>query len=97
MAITPIEIAVLAVVVIIFVMWGPKKIPELARALGRARKEFSEGAKDAQTPPDASGAAQPESTDDTLLETARKLGITTEGKTAEQISQEIVSKANKSS
>ncbi|MBI3023679.1 MAG: twin-arginine translocase TatA/TatE family subunit, partial [Thaumarchaeota archaeon] len=53
MAITPIEIAVLAVVVIIFVMWGPKKIPELARALGRARKEFSEGAKDAQTPPGA--------------------------------------------
>ncbi|MCS4539358.1 MAG: twin-arginine translocase TatA/TatE family subunit [Thaumarchaeota archaeon] len=40
MAITPIEIAVLAVVVIIFVMWGPKKIPELARSLGRARKEF---------------------------------------------------------
>lgn len=49
MAITPIEIAVLAVVVIIFVMWGPKKIPELARSLGRARKEFSEGVKEGQT------------------------------------------------
>ncbi len=97
MAITPIEIAVLAVVVIIFVMWGPKKIPELARALGRARKEFSEGVKEAQASPGASGPAQPESTDDTLLETARKLGITTEGKTAEQISQEIVKRANKSS
>ncbi len=49
MAITPVEIAVLAVVVIIFIMWGPKKIPELARSLGRARKEFNEAGKDAQT------------------------------------------------
>lgn len=46
MAITPVEIVVLAVVVIIFVMWGPKKIPELARSLGRARREFSEGVKE---------------------------------------------------
>lgn len=46
MAITPVEIVVLAVVVIMFVMWGPKKIPELARSLGRARREFSEGVKE---------------------------------------------------
>ncbi len=46
MAITPVELVVLAVVVIVFVMWGPKKIPELARSLGRARREFSEGVKE---------------------------------------------------
>lgn len=46
MAFTPIELIVVAVVVIVFVMWGPKKIPELARSLGRARKEFQEGVKE---------------------------------------------------
>lgn len=97
MAITPVEIAVLAVVVIIFVMWGPKKIPELARSLGRARKEFSEGVKEGQTAPGTTAVTQPESTGDALLDTARKLGIDTEGKTREQISQEIVNKAKGSS
>ena len=47
MVLSPIELIVIAIVVIVFVMWGPKKIPELARSLGRARKEFNEGVKEA--------------------------------------------------
>ncbi len=98
MALTdPLQWVVIAIVVIVFVMWGPKKIPELARALGRARKEFSEGAKEAENAPSTAAVTQPESTGDALLDTARKLGIGTEGKTKEQISQEIVSKAKASS
>jgi len=49
----------------------------------------------AQTPNPQVPNAQPQlSGDETLLKTAREMGIATEGKTKEQISQEIVLKAS---
>ncbi len=88
MAITPIEIVVIAVVLIVFVMWGPKKIPELARSLGLAKKEFQA----VQAEVSGNPQVRPQSPGDSLIETARKLGISTGGKTAERISEEIVKK-----
>ncbi len=85
MAITPVEIVAIAIVLIVFVMWGPKKIPELARSLGIARKEFQKGTVEGETNPQVQQSA-----DDSMVGIARKLGINTEGKTAEQISQEII-------
>jgi sec-independent protein translocase protein TatA len=101
MALTdPLQWVVIAVVVIVFLMYGPKKIPELARSIGLARKEFSDASK---TPLDTPAAAAPAaavisapSTGDALLDTARKLGINTEGKTRDQISSEIVARAQTS-
>ncbi len=100
MALTdPLQMVVIAVVAIVFLMWGPKKIPELARSIGLARKEFSDASKVVQgdVPPVASAAADPAalavaSSGDTLIGTAKRLGITTEGKTRDQISSEIVAK-----
>ena len=40
---------VLAVVLLIF---GSKKVPELARSLGKAQKEFKDGMKEGTTPSD---------------------------------------------
>jgi len=86
-------------------MWGPTKIPEFARAFGRAKGEFSKAQKeftDAATTtanaPTATATASPiapmqtlKSKDEILLETARNLGISTDGKTREQITEEIKS------
>ncbi len=44
MALVGPEIIVVLVVVVLLV-WGPKKVPELARALGEARRAFQEGKK----------------------------------------------------
>ncbi|MFX0095981.1 MAG: twin-arginine translocase TatA/TatE family subunit [Candidatus Hodarchaeota archaeon] len=78
-------------VVVVIILWGPKKIPELARAIGRARGEFDKASKEltdaVREPP--TEADQPAS-DDLLLETAKNLGISTAGKTKEQISKEII-------
>lgn len=106
MALTdPLQWVVIAIVAIVFLMYGPKKIPELARSIGLARKEFNDASKNplsadtttttAATAP-AVAAATP-STGDALLDTAKKLGISTEGKTRDEISSEIVSKAASSS
>ena len=143
MAVDPLEWVVIGIVVIVIFLWGPQKIPEIARSLGRARKEFESaqkefqqvtkefqtqtglagassggtgildaltgtGSETAQPPPQAGSAEQTSTTqpsqptqatppaksaDEVLVETARQLGISTEGKTRDQISQEILTKA----
>ena len=44
MALVGTEIVVVVLVVAVLI-WGPKKVPELARALGEARRSFDEGKK----------------------------------------------------
>jgi sec-independent protein translocase protein TatA len=85
------ELGIIAAIVIVFVVMGPKKIPELARALGSAKKEFSQGAQEPAAGLTAS-AGSVQGGQDELMVAARNLGITTEGKTREQISAEIVHK-----
>lgn len=93
---------ILVIAVLAVVMLGPSKIPELARALGRARKEYENAAKDvqsglnslAQEPQQTYAATQAAtakaSNNLKLIEVAQKLGISTEGKTSDQIAQEII-------
>lgn len=82
------QLAIIGVIIIVFVIYGPKKIPELARALGQAKKEFSDGTQQSGGP-GATASPPP----DELIATARKLGISTEGKTKGEISDEIVKRA----
>lgn len=104
----PLQWIIIGVVVVVIFLWGPQKIPELARGIGRAKKEFEAASKEAGdmasaiTKPSSSTTSAPmaapypapeRSADQVLIETARKLGISTEGKTRDQISQEIVTRA----
>jgi len=97
------ELIIIGAVAIVIIMWGPSKIPEFAKAIGRAKGEFSKAQKeftDAATAESTSTAAvstvtvpKPVATiktkDEMLLETAQRLGVPTDGKTREQISEEI--------
>lgn len=47
---------VLGVIVLLF---GAKKLPELARSLGRSSSEFKKGIKDGSTETDETGASAP--------------------------------------
>jgi len=86
----PLELVIIGVVIVVFLVLGPKRIPELARALGSAKKEFSAGAQ--STPAATNTMAGPPMAGDDLMVAAQRLGISTEGKTREQISAEIVRK-----
>jgi TatA/E family protein of Tat protein translocase len=97
------EWIIIGVVAIIIIMWGPAKIPQFARALGQAKGEFKKASKefnnaanaDTSVSNNASQITAPvpaqtmKTKDEMLLETAQKLGIPTEGKTRDQLSEEI--------
>lgn len=91
----PLQWVIIGIIVIAIFLWGPQKIPELARGLGRARREFEQASREVQgsMPGGSSTPEVPKTADQVLLDTARQLGISTEGKTREQISAEIVAKA----
>jgi len=107
----PLQWIIIGVIVVVIFLWGPQKIPELARGLGRAKGEFEKASKEfdaaskqvtagvmtmgtpaASTTPQAAPVFAEKSGDQVLVETARALGITTEGKSREQISQEIIAR-----
>jgi sec-independent protein translocase protein TatA len=97
------EWIIIGVVAIVIIMWGPAKIPQFAKALGQAKGEFSKASKEFNNAANLDSPAQPvaaapvvstpaptiKTKDEMLLETAQKLGISAEGKTREQLSEEI--------
>jgi sec-independent protein translocase protein TatA len=84
------EWIIIGVVAIVIIMWGPAKIPELAKALGKAKGEFDKASKEFQdAASNTANGPKVRSNDEILLETAKNLGISTDGKTREQISTEI--------
>jgi sec-independent protein translocase protein TatA len=93
------EWIVILLVVVAFMLWGPQKIPELARAIGRARGEFERASREYSASPPPSAAKTTLSNDDMLIAIAKGLGIETEGKTRDEIFQKIIEniKASKSS
>ncbi len=85
-------LVIILLIAIVF-LWSPKKIPELAKSLGQAKREFDNAMRDVST-----AASTPQHhmlpPDTQLVNVAKKLGIAIEGKSAEQLTQEIVSKAD---
>jgi sec-independent protein translocase protein TatA len=83
---------VVGILLVIF-LWGPQKLPELARSVGLAKKEFEKAAKEMST--SSTTSTNSPSATDPLIVAARSMDITTEGKTREQIAKEIAEKSSK--
>jgi sec-independent protein translocase protein TatA len=82
---------ILFVVVLLF---GAKKIPEIARAIGRARGEFERGKQEIEreireAEKEVKESKKEETEREKLIKVANALGISTYGKTDEQLREEI--------
>jgi len=79
------------VLLILVLLVGSKKLPELARAMGRAMGEFQKGRMEMERElREATGKTPSIDTEREKLErAARELGIQTEGKTSQQLKEEI--------
>ncbi|MCP8323676.1 MAG: twin-arginine translocase TatA/TatE family subunit [Candidatus Methylarchaceae archaeon HK02M2] len=86
-----VEILIVAVFAIIL-LFGAKKVPEMARAFGRAKGEFERGKQeiDKELKEITKTPSKKEETErEKLIKAANSLGINTYGKTDEQLREEI--------
>ncbi|MCL7387200.1 MAG: twin-arginine translocase TatA/TatE family subunit [Thaumarchaeota archaeon] len=100
MAIVGVEWIIIIIIIVIFLIWGPSKIPELARSLGKAKKEFEKAMKEAEEIKQQAASSidvQALKNDvDMLIDIAKKLGIPTEGRTRAEIYNDVMTKLGKS-
>lgn len=91
-------LTIIAILVIIFI-WGPQKLPEMARSLGQAKREFEKATKEmttlATTTTRASATLPTSPQQDPLIVAAKSLGIITEGRTKEELVKEIAQRTTK--
>jgi len=78
-------------VLVVILIWGPQKIPDLARSLGRARREFDQASKGLSEP--TANVRTDTAAQESLVDVATRLGINTQGKTRQEISDAIVKAA----
>lgn len=78
----------LLLVLVVVLLFGAAKVPELARSLGKAKSEFrkasAEGEREA-----AAVTAAPAEDDEKVRKAARDLGIPTEGRALSDIKADI--------
>ena len=85
----PWEVALILIIALI--VFGPSKLPQLARSMGEALREFKKASREISEPMKVS-EDKPRAKYRSLEEMAKSLGIDTEGKTREQIVKEILEK-----
>jgi sec-independent protein translocase protein TatA len=86
---------VIAAILMILFLWGPSKLPEMAKSIGQAKREFEKAAKDFTTVANTPTRTTESVTQDPIIVAAKSLGIATEGKTKEELATEIVTKTAK--
>lgn len=86
----------LIILFIILLLFGGRKLPELARSLGSAVREFNRSSRE-----DVKEERAPEKKDDeendrrAIIEAAKKLGIETEGRSIKEIAGDLAKAAEK--
>jgi len=78
----PFQILLVLGVVAVILLWGPQKIPELAKSLGKARKTFDDASRGIEE-------VDLSKTRDRLINAAHAAGLDTKGKTKQQVESEL--------
>jgi len=78
---------------LILFLWGPEKLPSIARSLGKAKREFDKAMQEInQEVAQVSNIPKVLTPDQKLIDLAKSLGIETKGLTRDEIARQILSK-----
>jgi len=80
----------IVILFIILLLFGGRKLPELARSMGSAVREYTNASKEPLKYVDSKTKTKEEEERDAILEAARKLGIETEGRSIKEIAEDLV-------
>ncbi len=83
------------VLFIVLLLFGGKKLPELARSMGSAVREYTTATKKPTKYIEEKTKSKDEEDRDAILEAARKIGIETEGRNLSEIAQDLVKATEK--
>jgi sec-independent protein translocase protein TatA len=84
----------LFILFIVLLLFGGRKLPELARSMGEAVKEFNRATNTQTTYVDEKTRKENEERE-AIIEAAKKLGIEVEGRDIKEIAQDIVQATSK--
>jgi sec-independent protein translocase protein TatA len=82
-------LSIVLILVVLFI-WGPQKLPEMAKAIGEAKREFERAAREMSSAASATVIPTNEVPYDPIITAAKSLGISTEGKTKPELTKEIL-------
>ena len=83
---------IVLILAILLLVFGPTKLPKIARELGKAWQEFNKASSSAFETLSSVDETVTENTQKTLLDVAKKLNMDAEGKTEKQLGEEILAK-----
>ncbi|QOJ79522.1 twin-arginine translocase TatA/TatE family subunit [Infirmifilum lucidum] len=87
---------ILLLIIIALILFGPKKLPELAKAAGEAVRIFREESQKITSSVEEAAAPKTAAStisDEDLKKLAEKLGVKTEGKSREELVEEVIKRA----
>ncbi len=83
------------VLFIVLLLFGGKKLPELARSMGSAVREYTSATKEPAKYLEEKSKTKDEEEREAILEAAKKMGIETEGRSLSEIAQDLVKATEK--
>lgn len=85
----------IVILFIILLLFGGRKLPELARSMGTAVREYTDASKEPAKYVESKTKTKEEEDREAILEAAKKMGIETEGRSLSEIAQELVKATEK--
>ena len=83
---------IILILAILLLVFGPSKLPKLARELGKLWQEFNKASSTAFKALNSADSPKNETEKKLLMDVAIKLGVNAEGKTDKQLTEEILTK-----
>jgi sec-independent protein translocase protein TatA len=90
------QFELVAVLFIVLLLFGGKKLPELARSMGSAVREYTTATKEPAKYVEEKTKTKEDQDREAILEAAKKMGIETEGRSISEIAEDLVKATEKS-